>query len=103
MHFQEFRSRLINDPSTQVVDVRPKEEFDLCHIPDAINVPFEVLEKNSAEASSKFENDAIIICRRGNDSQRAVQILRELGILTKDVKGGLTAWATLDDVSFPTY
>ncbi|OQR78895.1 adenylyltransferase and sulfurtransferase MOCS3-like [Tropilaelaps mercedesae] len=100
---EEFRTKLLNDSSTRVVDVRSKDEFDLCHIPDSINVPFDCLEQNPAENSSIFSNDTIIVCRRGNDSQRAVKILRKFGISTKDVKGGLIGWAALNDVSFPLY
>lgn len=45
-----------------------------------------------------------VVCRRGNDSQRAVARLRELGIVHGvDVVGGMEGWAAEVDPSFPTY
>ena len=45
------------------------------------------------------------VCRRGNDSQRAAVLLRELlpGARVRDVIGGLRAWARHIDSSFPVY
>ena len=48
-----------------------------------------------------------VVCRRGNDSQKAVVLLKEklasLPVTIKDVKGGLTAWTKQVDPDFPTY
>lgn len=45
-----------------------------------------------------------VVCRRGNDSQRAVARLRQLGIVhAVDMVGGMEAWAREVDPSFPTY
>lgn len=46
----------------------------------------------------------IVVCRRGNDSQRAVDILRKRGFGgAVDVVGGLQAWAHEIEPSFPLY
>ncbi|GAB4818434.1 hypothetical protein N2152v2_005480 [Parachlorella kessleri] len=48
--------------------------------------------------------DLYVLCRRGNDSQRAVARLRQLGIVHGvDVVGGMEAWAQQVDPDFPTY
>ena len=49
--------------------------------------------------------DVYAVCRRGNDSQRAAVLLRELlpGARVRDVIGGLRAWARHIDSSFPVY
>jgi adenylyltransferase/sulfurtransferase len=45
-----------------------------------------------------------VVCRRGNDSQRAVARLRQLGIAhAVDVVGGMEGWAREVDPGFPTY
>lgn len=48
-----------------------------------------------------------IVCRRGNDSQRAVKLLKEsLGDQTdriKDIIGGIHAWTHKIDPKFPIY
>ena len=44
------------------------------------------------------------MCRLGNDSQLAVRLLKERGIVdAKDIVGGLDRWAKDVDSSFPTY
>lgn len=47
----------------------------------------------------------IFICRRGNDSQKAVNMLKaKLNVKSiYDVEGGLYAWATKIDKQFPIY
>lgn len=50
-----------------------------------------------------------VICKLGNDSQKAVQALEEMsgsevdGVTVKDVRGGLMAWAKSIDPTFPQY
>lgn len=50
-----------------------------------------------------------VLCKLGNDSQKAVQILEKMsgseveGIAVKDISGGLMAWANKIDLSFPQY
>ena len=51
-----------------------------------------------------------VICKLGNDSQKAVQVLEKMmgleleeEIVAKDVSGGLMAWALKIDPSFPQY
>ena len=48
------------------------------------------------------EQPLYVICRRGNDSQRVVQLLKDSGIArVMDVVGGLQAWAEEADLAFP--
>lgn len=48
--------------------------------------------------------EVIVICRRGNDSQHIVQSLRSSGIASAvDLIGGLSAWSQQLDPSFPDY
>jgi adenylyltransferase/sulfurtransferase len=45
-----------------------------------------------------------VVCRRGNDSQYVVQMLKQSGISSaKDLVGGLEAWSKQADVDFPEY
>ena len=60
-----------------------------------------------------------VLCRQGNDSQKAVKLLREkfqditecnmehdqksLDVVFKDIAGGLYAWAKHIDSEFPVY
>ena len=50
------------------------------------------------------ETPVVVVCRRGNDSQRALRRMQELGLTTgKDLLGGMEAWAREADPSFPLY
>lgn len=61
-------------------------------------------QMDAAEGDMRSLTPVYVICRRGNDSQLAVEMLREAGINTAvDVTGGLVAWAATVDPSFPVY
>jgi adenylyltransferase/sulfurtransferase len=82
-----------------------------------MNIPLSSLESRLAEISSAlkeeekrkdsgFESGAnlYVICRRGNDSQMAVQLLHKVGFTSaRDIIGGLEAWARDVDPNIPTY
>lgn len=48
-----------------------------------------------------------VMCRRGNDSQKAVKSLQEIfqgsNLEIKDVIGGIHAWSKKIDCTFPVY
>ncbi|XP_036330717.1 adenylyltransferase and sulfurtransferase MOCS3 [Rhagoletis pomonella] len=93
-----------------LIDVRQPNEFEICRLPSAVNVPLkEILDNRFVERFSKeFADDKlpkILICRRGNDSQIAVQHIRnKFPIQTiRDIVGGLYAWHYRIDKEFPIY
>ncbi|XP_008833375.1 adenylyltransferase and sulfurtransferase MOCS3 [Nannospalax galili] len=118
--------RLLDSGSPHLLlDVRPQVEVDICRLPHALHIPLNLLERRNGE-SLKLLAEAIqkekrerkegapvplyVICKLGNDSQRAVRILQsltaaqELDFLTvQDVVGGLMAWAAKIDGTFPQY
>ena len=89
----------------------------LCFLTDIVDIPVGDLHKSSSidqlsasidtVSQSSEQVPIICVCRRGNDSQLAVQKVRqELSdhrAVIKDIKGGLTAWAKSVDPNFPTY
>ena len=44
-----------------------------------------------------------VICRLGNDSQLAVNVLQEHGMIAFDIIGGYKKWSLDIDSSFPIY
>ena len=55
-----------------------------------------------------FFFSVFVVCRRGNDSQKAVLELEKVlqgnkAMEIKDIKGGLHAWARIIDPNFPIY
>mmetsp|Transcript_21339 Transcript_21339/g.46623 ORF Transcript_21339/g.46623 Transcript_21339/m.46623 type:complete len:498 (+) Transcript_21339:37-1530(+) len=113
-----------------LLDVRPELQYKLMHLPEAWNIPVELLEQRmeevrarcgavnqeqgsgqqdgqgsevSAPASTgRAQVPVFVYCRRGNASQLAVQQLRQAGITQAvDVVGGMTAWAHAVDPTMP--
>ncbi|CAI5477532.1 unnamed protein product [Closterium sp. Yama58-4] len=66
--------------------------------------PAAAAEEQQGGASGEEEGaeaEVFVVCRRGNDSQRAVSVLREAGVASAvSVDGGMLAWAQVDP-SFP--
>ncbi|XP_070384106.1 adenylyltransferase and sulfurtransferase MOCS3 isoform X2 [Dermacentor albipictus] len=106
---QDLRDRLLtNQPSCLLLDVRPKCQFEMCHLPKSLNIPLEQLdnELDSLEKRLAQKTEVVVICRRGNDSQLAVEKLRQAwnqAVKVCDVRGGLEAWARTVDPDFPIY
>lgn len=100
-----------------LIDVRSPLEFEICHIPESLNLPLKDLTSGEAvqqlkaviteKCSSGSDFPVFVVCRRGNNSQKGVLALREslrgLDVSVKDIIGGLHSWAKDVDPSFPVY
>lgn len=115
-----------------LLDVRVKEQFDLCHLDGAIHIPLVDLpnELHRVESLSGGFKPIYCICRRGINSIAATKILHEHVIETtassnckttnnngsennhkgnnpihsvRNIAGGLTAWQKEVDPAFPKY
>ncbi|XP_055852800.1 adenylyltransferase and sulfurtransferase MOCS3-2 [Episyrphus balteatus] len=93
-----------------LIDVRSPVEFEMCRLDNSINIPLKNILDDSRvnEILSQVKSDVmpvVVICRRGNDSQLAVDHLRHKiqSYQLKDIIGGLYAWQKKVDPSFPIY
>lgn len=115
---EEYNATLkLGDKSHLLIDVRSPEEFRICHLKNSVNIPLKDIHNNSTvelikEKIQKLEGidknvEIFVMCRRGNDSQKAVIHLRELfktqSLKVKDVIGGIHAWSKKIDSTFPIY
>jgi rhodanese-related sulfurtransferase len=62
----------------RVVDVRTPEEFAEGHLPGAVNVPYDEIERRVSEVGPK-DGPVLLYCRSGRRSRIAAEALRELG------------------------
>lgn len=74
-----------------VLDVRELDEYAEGHIENALNVPLSQLQNKKFEPMTK-EQKYVIICRSGNRSQTASEILVENGFTVVNVKEGMSSW-----------
>ena len=74
-----------------VADVREVDEYESGHIPDAINAPLSELEMGELGPLEEDEK-YVIICRSGNRSATASDILADLGFDVVNVSEGMSTW-----------
>ncbi|XP_010539311.1 PREDICTED: adenylyltransferase and sulfurtransferase MOCS3-like isoform X2 [Tarenaya hassleriana] len=115
---KEFKEIVEKGDPHVLLDVRPSHHFKIVSLPDSLNIPLANLKDRLHELTSALKGKAdaevktgsgispslYVVCRWGNDSQRAVECLRKADFdSAKDIIGGLESWAEDVDPSFPTY
>lgn len=104
-------SCLPHDEPRVVIDVRDHTQYNICSLQDSINMPWTGDAETWADLfDSKLadciEKPCYVICRLGNDSQRAVLALYAFGVTRgsiKNVDGGFKAWREQVDPTWPNY
>lgn len=70
-----------------IIDIRSKREFDLRHIPGAINIEYLELLSNPNKYLNK-NNTYYLYCSSGYTSKMVVNKLNTLGYNTVNIDGG---------------
>ncbi|KAJ5151484.1 uncharacterized protein N7482_010736 [Penicillium canariense] len=103
-----------------IIDVRDKVQYGICSLEDSINIPIsQILASPSTNglpswvppelAASESNEPIYVVCRLGNDSQIAVQKLKQLGLdrhgqrFIGDIRGGFRSWREDVDSEWPEY
>lgn len=87
---ETLQNRLENEEIT-LLDVREVDEYVGGHIEGAVNAPLSSL--NETELPYPKDEPVYVICRSGNRSAQAAQLLKERGYTEiYDVSGGMIAW-----------
>jgi adenylyltransferase/sulfurtransferase len=104
--------------SSFIIDVRPEHELNIAQFENSFHLPMDRLLytnddeqlRNQLRSNIEKNQQIVIVCRRGNDSQLAVKRLKELlsdidniDEKIKDLEGGFQAWHTDIDSTFPLY
>ncbi len=86
-------TRLMNQGSTLVLDVREPQEFSAGHLPKARNIPLKQLPQRVGEIGKYKERAVIVTCRSGPRAGSATRLLKRAGFTAVyQLKGGLSAW-----------
>jgi len=93
----ELKQKMRQDHSILIIDVRTAGEFNgpLGHIPSSQLKPLSEIHNIIEELKSINDKPVYIVCRSGNRSGKATQILRENRINAFNVEGGMIAWNKL--------
>jgi glyoxylase-like metal-dependent hydrolase (beta-lactamase superfamily II) len=80
------------DQGVTLLDVRSALEFSEVHIKDSLNVPLDMLAAKINDLSKPGQT-YIILCRTGNRSPMAADMLKQSGLNNiKVMAGGMTSW-----------
>ncbi|MDR2743863.1 MAG: molybdopterin-synthase adenylyltransferase MoeB, partial [Desulfovibrio sp.] len=100
---KELEKLLAGGANPQIIDVRLPEEMEISALPGAKSIPLKQLARRMEEINPA--RDAIFVCKVGEKSAVAIEMLREEGypgrMLT--LTGGMNAWAREVDAEMPVY
>lgn len=72
---------------TNIIDIRSLFQYQLDHIPTAINISYQALKSNPEKYLEKNKK-YYIYCQSGHSSNNLVITLNQLGYTTVNIKGG---------------
>jgi adenylyltransferase/sulfurtransferase len=99
---RELKRRLDAGDTIDLVDVREPHEWAICRLEGARLLPLGSLAEHLHELDSA--RAAVLYCRSGARSARALGLLRQAGFRRAlNLRGGLLAWAREVDPTMPTY
>ncbi len=79
--------------SYQLIDIRETQAFAYGHLPDAVNMPEDMLREHWQELEPKR---AVLYCQKGQLSAETAVWLGEKGVETFSLKGGYLSWLLED-------
>jgi rhodanese-related sulfurtransferase len=86
------------DAGAFILDVRQPEEWNEFHVPESTLIPLDQLAARTAELPK--DKEIVIVCRSGNRSGQARDLLLDAGFTNvTSMAGGLTQWKS---AGYPT-
>ncbi|MER5861009.1 rhodanese-like domain-containing protein [Streptomyces sp900105245] len=80
-----------NTGTAALLDIREPHEWQAGHAPGAVHLPLSALAGDGLPAAAR-SRPVVVICRSGNRSRRAAELLRDRGVEAVDVIGGMRDW-----------
>jgi glyoxylase-like metal-dependent hydrolase (beta-lactamase superfamily II) len=93
----ELAARLGTDREPFILDVREPDEFAEWAITGAVNIPTRELARRLDELPRNEQ--IVVVCASGNRSAQSAETLSDGGWDAVDLRGGMTAWATVYDTA----
>lgn len=77
-----------------LLDVRTREEYnnELGHVAHSMLIPLQELKQRVSELEPYKLNTIIAICRSGNRSGSAAELLTQHGFMARNMEGGMILW-----------
>lgn len=90
MTTREVQEHIKNNKDASIIDVRETEEVKAGKIPGAVNIPLGLIEFRLQDIDKSKEH--ILVCRSGNRSGMATNILESRGYNVINMDGGMLDW-----------
>ncbi|MBA2948892.1 rhodanese-like domain-containing protein [Streptomyces himalayensis] len=81
------------DGQAVLLDVRETDEWNAGHAPGALHLPLSRLIAEAGLPPATQGRPVVVICRSGNRSRQAAEVLADQGVEACDVIGGMKDWA----------
>jgi rhodanese-related sulfurtransferase len=89
----DLRDAIDRNENMVILDVRNPDEYDVAHIPNAVNLPRGLLEFNIWTAVPDMERKIYVYCKTGARASLATRQLNELGYKNAvALSVGVAAW-----------
>jgi rhodanese-related sulfurtransferase len=86
-------TRLMNQGTTLVLDIREGDDYASGHLPRARHIPLSQLSNRVDEIGKFKEKSVLVTCRTGNKAGAATRLLRQAGFKNVfELRGGVNAW-----------
>ncbi|MER6185854.1 rhodanese-like domain-containing protein [Streptomyces sp. NPDC001652] len=82
-----------NGGDAVLLDVRELDEWQAGHAPSAVHLPLSTLACGAGLPAEAQARPLVVICRSGNRSRQAAELLVARGAQAVDVIGGMRDWA----------
>ena len=90
LSFVDYRGEFFQTAEHTLVDVRTTGEFMSGHIPGAVNIPLDQLQRRLDEVP--MNSPVVVVCASGNRSQEGARILSQAGHSAYNLQGGTMVW-----------
>ena len=90
INIETWKDWLAAGRRAQLVDVRSATEFATAHLPGAINIPLEQIERRTADLEASAP--VVLVCQAGTRAHLAHALLAESGKELVVLEGGTSAW-----------
>jgi rhodanese-related sulfurtransferase len=86
-------TRLMNQGTTLILDIREGEDYASGHLPRARHIPLSQLSKRMDEIGKFKDKPVIVTCRTGTKAGSATRVLKQAGFTNVfELRGGVNAW-----------
>lgn len=85
-------TRMVNDGSAVVLDVREAKDYKAGHIVDAVNIPFAAMEKRIVELDKHEGKTIVIVDKMGQHAGAVGKQLAQRGFAISRLSGGMMDW-----------